>query len=207
MYEPVVLPKTPFVHPGLLVKQTHLTKGKQRLPFYGLFARCDLPRNTFLGYYTGEFYDDEEDDIPVSLYAVNGSGFTVIPPGEEDPDGVDPRYYPLAMMNEPPRGTSANVDVVEWLFAKDAVPGIPPKQKVNVLAVHTCRDILAGEELYFYYGELYDRRHYGKRPYNVGCACERPVRRNDVPHSERPCQALLRRGISSALEGHVYVRI
>lgn len=212
LYERVIVPTSPLAIPGLLVKRTRLKKGKRRLDFHGLFTTHDLPAYTFLGYYAGHFYDeaassDDEDPAdppPPSHYAVNGSGYTVVPPGERTARGVDPRVYPLAMMNEPPRGTASNVDVVEWTTAKDAVPGVPPSTRVGVLAVHTCRAVAAGEELYFHYGDAYDRRHYGRRPYNVGRKCD-PIGRQRVPAEQRPRQVLLRLGVERIPRDEAYI--
>lgn len=214
LYERVIVPTTPYVREGLLVKRTHLSKGKTRLPFHGLFATVDVPKYAFLGYYTGRFYDeraseeDEDDDdlsyAPPSHYAVNGSGYTVVPPGERSARGVDARRYPLAMMNEPPAGRRANATVVEWATAADAVPGVAPSQRVGVLAIHACAPIRAGEEVYFYYGDAYDRRHYGRKPYNVGVGCE-TLSRASVPAHERPRRAMLDRGVATVPEDYVYI--
>tara|TARA_A100001015_G_scaffold315714_1_gene428178 strand:+ start:859 stop:1419 length:561 start_codon:yes stop_codon:yes gene_type:complete len=183
-----------------------LKKGKKRLEFYGLFTSELIPKGAFIGYYIGTFYDefwDEDDTPPMSHYAVNGSGFTVIPMGENTPGGVNPSTFPLAMMNEPPKGSVSNASVVEWLYAKDAIPGIDPKTKVGVIAIHACRDIEAGAEIYFYYGDLYDRRHYGRKPYNVGMGCNPPNRAN-VPEYERPRNVMLKRNVRSVPENLVY---
>ena len=200
-----IIPKTRFIRPGLRVEQTLLKKGKKRLPFNGLFTSERILKGAFIGYYTGRFYDevwDEDDDV--SDPAVNGSGFTVIPDGENGPLGVDPSTYPLAMMNEPPRGSVSNASVVEWLYAKDAIPGIDPKIKVGVIAIHACRDIEAGEEIYFYYGDRYDRRHYGRRPYNVGSGCT-PMKRQSIPEYERPRHVMLENKVNSVPEDVVYI--
>ena len=208
-----ILPDPRFARPGLFVHQTLLKKGKQRLDFYGLFTSERIPKGAFVGYYTGTFYDEVWDDEdreevanppPRSHYAVNGSGFTVVPDGEKDPRGVDPSLHPLAMMNEPPRGSVSNVFVVEWSHAKDAIPGIAPNTKVGVIAMHACRDIEAGEELYFYYGDLYDRRHYGRRPYNVGAEC-RPLSTREIPEHERPRNVMLDNNVNSVPEDFVYI--
>ena len=217
LYLPVVTPTTPLVRPGLQVRQTLLTrtkKSKQALPFHGLFATADIPAYGFVGLYAGVFYEEwwsEDDELdgdppPRSHYAVNLSGFTVVPPGEDTPRGVDPRRYPLAMMNEPPRGQTANVSIVEWSKAGEAVPGLPPTAKVLVAAVHTCRAVAAGEELYYHYGDAYDRAHYGRRPHSVGEPCPE-IRRGHVPPEERPRAVLLARGVRELREGEAYLRL
>ena len=218
-YEQVWFPRnTNLVREGLVVKQTWITKGKnqQRLPFKGLFTMVDLPQGAFLGLYAGRFYeenDDSDDDEtgddahPPSHYAVNLSGFVVIPPStSSSSEIIDPETYPMAMMNEPPLGDRANVGIVEWLLAKDAVPGIRPNAKVLVAAIHACRPIHAGEEIYFYYGDKYDRRHYGRKPYNVGKGCE-SISRGNVPASEHPRRFFEDREVYTLPEGEAYLAL
>lgn len=192
---------SPFTRPNLIVQQTLLKKGKKRLEFNGLFTSESIPKGGFIGFYSGDFFD-EEDEIPNSHYALNGSGYTVVPPGENTRRGVDPLLHPLGMANEPPLGTVANATVVEWSLAKDAIPGIDPKRRVGVLAIHACRDIEVGEEIYFHYGELYDRRHYGRKPYNVGKGCT--ISRKSIPEDEKPRNMMLRNNVTSVPEGLVY---
>lgn len=208
LYEPVILPRVPYVRPGLLIKQTQLTTGGKggknaRLPFHGLFTMVDVPAYAFLGYYTGVFYDEDDESRAPSNYAVSGSGYVVVPPGEHH-GGVDPAQYPMAMMNEPPRGRTANATMVEWATAKNAVPGVSPRSRVAVLAVHACVDIPAGSEIHFHYGKEYDRRHYGRKPYNVGSPCP-GFAQTLVPDHERPRRALEMRGIHHVPEGTVFI--
>ena len=223
IYERVIVPTCPYVRkgpyerPGLLVRQTLLTKGRKRLPFYGLFADTFIPKHAFLGYYTGNFYDevvgDEEDEDvenppPPSHYAANGSGFTVVPPGEGTARGVDPASYPMAMMNEPPLGTVSNATIVEWLKAEDGLPNaeLRPNQKIGVVAIHACSNIQAGEEIYFHYGEDYERpfKAYGRKPHNVGNSCG-SLNRGDVPLKERPSNYLRSNKVYRAAKNHVYI--
>ena len=175
------------------IAQTLLTKtvrGKvQRLPFWGLFAIQDIPKYGFLGYYCGEFY--EEDDprlkrppLSKSHYKFNGSGFTVIP---HETDGiVSPLRYPMAMVNEPPPGTTANVCIIEWGKAGQAIPQLPPRDNVMVIAMHATRAIRAGEELYIHYGNGYDRRHYPKVNRQPAVGLPSHVSQYEVPPEEYP---------------------
>lgn len=203
--ECVVFPDTPLAREHLLVRRTLLRKGNRRLPFWGLFTLVDLPAHAFLGLYTGRFSEEDEDDGPASHYRMHLSGWTVVPP--EDGEGrVDPERFPMAMLNEPPSGAEANVAIFEWSTARDAVPGIPPKTKVVVAALHTCRPVQAGEELYLHYGDQYDRRHYGREPHNVGFGCAR-VNRSSVPREERPRAFFERRGVASLPEDVAYVAL
>ena len=177
LYEPIWLPRVNLCRPKLYVKQTLLKRGKTRLPFLGLFTDAPIRKHDFVGIYRGDFYDEEEEDIPTSAYAMNVSALTIVP------QNIDPRMNPLAMVNEPPRGTQANVTIVEWTKAKDALPG-KKAGDVLMVAFHACRNITEGEELYYYYGDTYDRRSYGRRPYNVGTGCN--LSRSNIPVDQRP---------------------
>lgn len=207
------VPTTLYARPGLVVRQTLLRgAGGKRLPFRGLFTTVDLPAYAFLGYYTGKFYpeEDEQDEggpsqPPTSHYALHISGCTIIPPSAPG-EPISPTSYPLAIMNEPPRHVEANVGVIEWLRAREAVPGIPGSAKVMVAAVHTCRAVAAQEEIYFYYGTCYDRRHYGRKPYNVGVGCKR-MNRSHVPAGEVPRTHMEARGVTSVPEGEAYLEL
>jgi hypothetical protein len=178
----------------LAVSQTKLHAGDQRAAFNGLFTNKYLQTGAFVGFYTGRFYetrdDDDDDDVvdrvPTSRYAMSGSVYTVVP------KSTDAQRYPMAMINEPPKDALANVFVVEWPVARDAVPQLPPAEKVEVLAIHTTRPVCAGEELYLHYGKEYDRHHYPDQGKCVGIPSR--VRRSDIPLSERPSAYLSKHG-------------
>ena len=131
-----------------------------------------------MGYYTGTFYETEH--APDSHYAVSLSCEYVVAP--ERPKGG---MHPLAMMNEPPLGQTANATVVDWRYARDALPELRGSTEVAVAAVHACRDVHVGEEIFFHYGEEYDRSHYGRKPHNVGTPCSE-WRNSFVAKEERP---------------------
>ena len=199
-YEIVKIPKVDIARPKLIVKQTHLLKGKKRLPFMGLFTTEKIRKYDFIGIYTGEFYQevDDEDDatdvsVPTSPYAMNLSGWTIVPPESK----IEGELRPMAMINEPPKGATANVSIVEWVKAEDALPGIETMNEkpaeVVMAAFHACRDIEPHEELYFHYGNKYDRRHYGRRPYNVGDPCN--LYRSHIPTEMRPGPFLKRQKV------------
>lgn len=158
--------------PGLYVKRTHLKKGNKRLDFNGLFTQNLIKAGDFIGFYSGNFYDDDDDFLhQTSSYAMSASGYTVIPPGEFSSHGVDPQLYPIAMANEPPLSKTSNAFIKEWRYARECVPGMAGSTKIDALCLHACRDILPHEEIYYYYGDSYDRRKYGRKPHNVGAPC------------------------------------
>ena len=204
LYERVVVPTTPYVREGLLVKRTHLSKGKTRLPFHGLFATVDAPKYAFLGYYTGRFYDerassseeDEDDDAsyaPPSHYAVNGSGYTVVPPGEHSARGVDARRYPLAMMNEPPAGRRAGRS---WSVAADAVPAWP-RPNAWACSRSTRARHSRGRGGHFYYGDA-RRRHYGRKPTTWASGARRSSRQR--ARARATASRTLARGVPPSLK-------
>lgn len=195
IHDPIWLPTVDICRPNLFIKQTNLTKGKKRLPFMGLFTSAPIRKYDFIGIYRGDFYEEDSDSetesgIPKSAYSINVSGVTLVP------EHVDKQKNPMAMANEPPKGTQANVTIIEWVKCKDAIPGRHGKNKdCLMVAFHACRDISEGEELYYYYGSKYDRRSYGRRPYNVGTGCS--LARGKIPVEERPGPFLESIGVTS----------
>jgi hypothetical protein len=196
------LPLPAHTRPGLVLQRTLLRDGggKNRRHFDGLFTLEDIPAGSFLGFYTGRFYDEEEGDAPRTHYNVSVANSVIVPTRNRD-GSVDLQRYPMAAMNEPPRDEESNVVLVEWDRARDAIPGLePPSRRVTVAAMHTCRPVRAGEELYLHYGgdpndddDGYDRRHYGRKPRNVG----RPGRTLPLRNMEKPRHALEARGIAA----------
>lgn len=185
-----LVPTRPTIRPGLVVRQTLLTKGKQRMPFWGLFTTLPIPSHAFLGVYHGDFFlndglEEEEEtrsQVLESHYALDVGDVVIVPPS------IRPKHHPMGMLNEPPRGRQANVSVVVWTAPSEALPefaGRSGKGKVLLATMYTCREVEAGEELYYHYGDAYDRRHYGRRPYNVGTPCLN-LGKNKIHDSEKP---------------------
>lgn len=175
------------------VGQTTLVgKNGQRLPFWGLHAISDIPRGGFVGLYAGNFFEEDDPQLPKkNAYAMNGSGYTVIPPAHPT-HGVHPFMYPIAMINEPPTGVRANVAIVEWSNGGQGVPGMRKAEPINMLAIHATEFIPLGSEIFLNYGSRYDRRHYPKGTV-VGWAAT-PIGRSAVPKAEQPRAYLERIG-------------
>lgn len=151
----------PFVRPFLAVARTTLASpvtGEQ-YPFHGLYATTDLPKGSFLGFYNGTFRDAGERGYRgKDSYVFTTSNEYIVP--KKTRGRVDPALYPLAMLNEPPRGSQANVVAVELSRAANVIPQLPPKTKIAAIGFFTCRAVNAGEELFVHYGARYSRRHY-----------------------------------------------
>lgn len=169
------------------------TNSGERHSFWGGFALEDLPMGAFLGLYCGDFYDEDEVErglavVPPSRYSVMASGFLVVPVGP-----VTREQYPMAMLNEPPKGTVASVALVEWPTKGKIDPSCPKsKDIVFSVAMHTTRAVKKGEELHFCYGKLYDREHY-PRGSKVGSPSH--IARSEVPLDEVPSSYMSRSGI------------
>lgn len=173
----------PHVRPFLAVAQTTLQHPGTgaRYPFHGLFTTVDLPAGAFLGFYNGVF--KEGTYRGKDSYVFSTSDMYVKP--KKTRGTVLGAAYPLAMANEPPRGSQANVMVVEFSRADGVVPQLPRKTRISALGFYTCRTVRAGEELFVHYGSAYYRGHYDN-PHGVedlvGAPCsikkaqrERPV--------------------------------
>lgn len=161
----------PFLRPFLAVARTTLTSpvtGNQ-YPFHGLYATVDLPKGSFLGFYNGTFrHAGERGYTGKDSYVFTTSNEYIVP--KKTKGRVDPTRYPLAMLNEPPPGTTANVTAVEFVTAQHVIPQLAPRTKIAAIGFFACRAVAAGEELFVHYGARYNRRHY-----------ENP---HDLPHDE-----------------------
>ena len=146
------------MRPFLAVAQTTLRHPdtSEQYPFLGLFTTVDLPRGSFLGFYSGEFRSGTYHGK--NSYVFQLSDVHIRP--KQTRKGVDAAKYPLAMCNEPPPGRRANVFTSEISRAKDAIPTLPVGAKIAALGFFTCEDVARGQELFVHYGNAYDRRHY-----------------------------------------------
>ena len=148
----------PFLRPFLAVAQTTLKNPKtgKRYPFNGLFTTVHLRKGSFLGFYSGAFKDGEFRGRDAYVFSLSN---VYIQPTKVK-GRIDATRYPLAMCNEPPPSTDANVCAVEFSKARGVIPQLPPNTDISALAFYTCRDVKGGEELFVHYGSRYDRSHY-----------------------------------------------
>jgi len=155
----------PFVRPFLAVAPTMLRDGTtgERLPFDGLYTTQTLRRGAFLGFYNGDYKEVGERGYRGKhdyVFHVSDGYFVPRRVRRGGALRVDPLKYPLAMLNEPPRGGHANVIAVEIASAAGAVPHLPPRTKISAVGFYACDDVPAGQELYVHYGARYHRGHY-----------------------------------------------
>lgn len=167
----------PFLRPFLAVAPTTLADPAtgRPYPFSGLYTTVDLPKGAFLGFYNGVFKDGSYGGRDAYVFSLSEVHIRPgRPRGKKSSGAVDPLRHPLAMCNEPPVGTRANVCAVEMTRAKDTLPGLPAKTRISALAFFTCRPVAGGQELFVHYGPQYHRGHYTPPPGSdavVGEAC------------------------------------
>lgn len=193
-------PMAPFCRPFVAVAPTTLVDDAQRrLPMRGLFTTRPLKAGQFLGFYNGTFR--EGDYKGRDTYVMSTSDFHIRP--KKTRGVVDPAAYPLAMCNEPPNGSMANVVIHEFTRARGVLPHLPPTASIAAIGFFACRDVRAGEELFVHYGNRFARPLPGrsagsKEEYSVGVPCrikksecETPVQMMEalglLPHVDREC--------------------
>ena len=86
------------------------------------------------------------------------------------------------------------------------MPGIAHNAKVLAATMYTCRAVRAGEELYYHYGDSYDRTHYGRKPHNLGAPCK-GIKRGSIVDAETPRAVMLAQGVATLPEGECFIRI
>ena len=156
-------------------------RGKSRSAERGLFTTEPIPKGGFIGLYAGDF-EDAEDNKAITEYTVSNGFFDITPScGEETcRKGVDPRpdagMFPLAMVNEPPSGVTANCVMVDWTEPIKVVYPLTkelkkyyttrggPRWTVHCIAYHAARHINAGEEIFVHYGNSYGRKYTVGKP-------------------------------------------
>lgn len=166
---------------GLYVSATALRRPDGRPHrFRGLFTSDSIPSGGFVGFYSGAWFAAGEPH-PRSAYAVSSDCGVVVPIGRP----IDGELHPMAIMNEPVSGESANVAVRVLTRVADVAPRLPPGSCVEAVAFFAARDIERDEELKWFYGKSYGRSRYPKDDAGqplVGtasvvkaCECETPV--------------------------------
>jgi hypothetical protein len=119
----------------------------------GLFTLRDRSAGSFVGVYGGVFAPERKAsgaycaDFPGGV----GEEGVILPQTKEGTDEIDYERYPLAAINEPPPGKTANVFVVE-----DVVYDFEGRS-FRLLALHTASNVAKDEELFWHYGGNYSR--------------------------------------------------
>ena len=160
---------------GLYVAQTKLSgPDGERLPFRGVFASKPLRTGAFVGFYTGEWYTPETlESMPDvrrrNEYAVCTSGdarcdeVICSPPVERR--RIDEVKYPLGLVNEPGKHSTANCILAEYKFTMDELtdPSLVPEElhgeDIVAIGIVTTREVGAHRELTWYYGSSYHRSY------------------------------------------------
>jgi len=160
---------------GLYVAQTKLSgPDAERLPFRGVFTSKPLRAGAFVGFYTGEWYTPETlESMPDvrrrNEYAVSTSGdprcdeVICSPPVERR--RIDEVKYPLGLVNEPGKHSTANCILAEYKFTMDELtdPSLVPEElhgeDIVAIGIVTTREVGAHRELTWHYGSSYHRSY------------------------------------------------
>jgi hypothetical protein len=157
------------------VAQTSFSKRNVEVTEYSLVATRDIPVGTFIGFYTGEFSQDERS----SMYAAKLNHMHIYPFANEETITIGERESrPLANMNEPSKGTYANCCMIVQDFKHDEIIFANDLQGQEVsrarffrgLACFTCARVKGGEELTWYYGKSYESNR-ASQGYEAGRPC------------------------------------
>lgn len=151
------------VRSDLYVAKTQLTDANSvKYPFWGLYCHKDLHAGEFIGMYSGMWIHADDDFEFGNRYALKTSYDVVVAPPSAHPD---PQRYPIAMANEPAPHTHANAYMIEYVFDREEVRGIPSQikdERFFGMALYACRDIPANAEITWVYGNDYSRDYiYG----------------------------------------------
>ena len=156
-----------LVHEGLhRVASTVLRRRNREVTEWALVATRDLPRGTFLGFFAGEVSTEARE----SLYAATVGHVHIYPFADEARiTPAERARRPLASMNEPAEGDTANCFMVVQDLLPDEVLGPAGARLYRGLACFTCRDVARDEELTWHYGASYEP-HRRRQGYVAGAA-------------------------------------
>ena len=136
---------------------------------WSLVANVDLPKGTFLGFYSGAFDTEERE----SLYAAKVDDIYIYPFPNEQNISVQQRHArPFANMNEPAVHSYANCCMIVQDFLPSEVVGVEGDAKFfRGLACFTCEDVRAEDHLTWHYGRSYEA-HRQSQGYEAGQPCK-----------------------------------
>lgn len=156
------------------VEETQLIKRNTTIQEWTLIATQHISVGTFIGFYTGE----KSQNSIKSLYSVQVNNTFIHPFNNDNNITFEERLlHPLANMNEPNEGESANCCMIVQDFSHDEienVENIVNHEKARFfrgLACFTCSNVNMGDALTWYYGNSYaDFRQ--SQNYKAGKQCD-----------------------------------
>ena len=143
--------------------RNNLKAGRSNIKGTGLFTEKYLPIGSFIGFYSGKELEETDQEAKK-----NGSYAMQVTPGvifDADPKTNEKDL--LGYVNEPPKGETANVNIVPYeLHAKHHSKDGP---MAVAIAFYAATDIKKGTELLVHYGPGYERKR-NQLGYEVGKA-------------------------------------
>ena len=135
-------------------------------------ANVDIPKGSFVGFYTGTFSTEQVE----SLYAAQVDDMFIYPFADERAITVfDRNRRPLANMNEPLEHTHANCCMIVQDFLPHEVLDVPHTEDsarfFRGLVCFTCEDVKKEQELTWHYGRHY-ASHREQEGYKAGKPCK-----------------------------------
>lgn len=178
----------PACRPNLYYAQTMLTdQNGTRLDELGLFTSEALPIGSFVGLYTGEWYDeqcyeslDDAERAARDRYAITTSddeGNVIVSPPLQGAR-PNPMQHPMTTSNEPQEGRQANSILTTYRFLLDDVDTDPDTvdderhdDEFVGVGLLVCRSVGRHQEIVWHYGASYARPRYKE-----GRTCNPPPR-------------------------------
>ena len=165
-----------------------------------MFTSKAIPAGSFVCFYTGTFYSNVEfENLPparrdaLSKYAVEVENHGVtLAPAVGEAGTVDFTRHAAAAANEPSASGAANAfsqGMVVELLGPDA-----ELRSYLVVCIFTCRDVAAGDEILWNYGDGYEAQRQ-QSGYAAGEQCpEALIRSVQIPSPRRRVQSILTDG-------------
>ena len=170
----------------------------------GLFTKTDIPKGEWVGFYAGIPWTEKEwEELPraeqdkLSRYAAEAetkqNWVMMTPPFADGTLEPDFTQFPLSSINEPDEMQTANVFTLASQLQLDfpSEDGDYEKEphEFFVISMFVCRDVRAGEELLWHYGDGYASMRASQGGYTPGKPCPAPP---ENEHDLYADQALLK---------------
>ena len=196
----------PFFRADLEVKTSTVCyqKGKKKGQLVGqdgLFTKTDIPSGEWVGFYAGHPWTKRKwekllrpQQNKYSRYAAEAetkqNWVMMVPPYKED-GTLEPDFdqFPLSSINEPDAMQTANVFTLASQLQLDfpAEYGDYEKEphEFFIISMFVGRDVHAGEELLWHYGEGYDGARRVNGGYTPGLACPAPPKNEHDAYADK----------------------